>query len=428
VPGTNTVPPARRRDAFGPPFFGRDGKQIFTGATDRLADRAALDRCFKTGRAEYATVTTTNALLLPPDLRPENGTRVRPTRIRVYTTPFVGDSGKIESVFQSSRSLESIYDEVSHLTNTLLALVPVALLISAAGAVFLTDRAIRPVRDVTQAAAEIGAREDLSARLPTTGGDEFARLSATFNAMLGRLEQAFARQEEAYERQRRFVGDASHELRTPLTVIKANTSLALSDDSLPAEYREVLSEVDTAADRTIRIVQDLLLLARSDAGQLPIRPEPLDVGDVLTQAKREAAALRPDGAAIVVAVEADKSSVAPLTVLADRHHLPRLLSNLLDNALRYTPSDGQITLSARPAAGNQAEIEVSDTGEGIAPEHLPRVTERFYRVDESRERGHGGTGLGLALCRAIAAAHGGSLSLASEVGRGTTVRVLIPRA
>jgi signal transduction histidine kinase len=421
--------PGGRRDGFRPPFFGRDGKQVVSGATDRLADRAALDRGYETGWAGYSTVTTTNALLLPPDSRPEKGDVAPPTRLRVYTTPVVGEGGKIETVFQSSRSLEPVYDEVGRLTNTLLALVPLALLISAAGAVFLTDRAIRPVRAVTRAAAEIGAREDLSARLPTAGGDEFARLSATFNAMLGRLEQAFARQEEAYERQRRFVGDASHELRTPLTVIKANTSLALSDDGLPAEYREVLTAVDTAADRTIRIVQDLLLLARSDAGQLPIRPEPLDVSDLLMQAQREALALQPEGAPITVEVEpAGVGDDAPLTVVADRHHLPRLLSNLLDNALRYTPADGHITLSARPADGRRVEIAVSDDGEGIPQEHLPHITERFYRVDASRERSHGGTGLGLAICRAIACAHGGALSLTSEVGHGTTVRVLLPRA
>jgi signal transduction histidine kinase len=377
-------------------------------------------------------VTTANALLLPPDSRPEKGDVAPPTRLRVYTVPVVGDGGKIERVFQSSRSLEPVYDEVGRLTNTLLALVPVALLISAAGAVFLTDRAIRPVRAVTRAAAEIGQREDLSARLPTAGGDEFASLSATFNAMLGRLEQAFERQEEAYERQRRFVGDASHELRTQLTVIKANTSLALSDDTLPAEYREVLAEVDTAADRTIRIVEDLLLLARSDAAELRIHPDSLDVADLLTQARREGLALRPEGASIEVAVEpAAGAADSPLTVLADRHHLPRLLSNLLDNALRYTPPDGRITLSARPAACRRIEIAVSDTGEGIPPEHLPQVTSRFYRVDAARARAAGaenGAGLGLAIAAELVDRMHGELRLESRAGQGTKATVLLPLA
>jgi heavy metal sensor kinase len=343
--------------------------------------------------------------------------------VRVFSVPLIRDD-EIEGVVQVAHSMADQKRLLDGLTFTLLLLIPVALVTAGVGGLFLTDRALRPVREITQTAAQISA-EDLSRRLKVAGGDEFAELGATFNGMIGRLEEAFNRLETAYEQQRRFVGDASHELRTPLTTIKANTSLALVGEPTPEEYREALLAADEAADTMNRIVQDLLLLARSDGGQLGLqmRPTPLD-----TVLERCAATFRrPETARITLDLPRE-----PLVAHADGHHLTRLFNNLLENAVRHTPPEGEITLSARRSRPQTLEVSVRDTGEGIAPEHLPHVCDRFYRVDAARARaGYSagtGTGLGLAICRSIVQAHGGELHIESELGRGTTVTVTLPEA
>jgi signal transduction histidine kinase len=256
------------------------------------------------------------------------------------------------------------------------------------------------------------------------GHDELSELAATFNGMLGRLEQAFLRLALALEQQRRFTADASHELRTPLTIIKAHTSLALEEERTNQEYRQALVAADRAADATTRIVQDLLLLARADAGQL--RPEappagmrrPTPIREVLDSA---AEAFRGPAIAPIRIELPDPSPAVP----GDRSQLVRLFSNLLENAVRHTPPDGRIVVSVAEQPPGLV-VRVADTGEGISPEHLPHVCERFYRVDAARTRRQGGTGLGLAICASMVEAHGGSLAIDSVVGRGTTVTVRLP--
>ena len=323
---------------------------------------------------------------------------------RYCTTKIKVDSGP-EIYFQRSESLAQVYAELNRLTRTLLTMIPIALLIAGAGGMFLTGRALAPIRAVTQAAGRIGV-EDLSERLPVRGKDEFAKLEETFNGMLARLEASF-------ERQKRFVADASHELKTPLTVIKANSSLALTDPDLTPDYRETLVEIDRAADRTARIVQDLLLLARTDHGQLPLKESEVPLETLFTGTVSEARKLYTDGAQISVQVSKE-------AVWGDAHLLHRLLLNLLDNALRHTPKDGMVQVTALTDG-----FSVSDSGEGISPEHLAHLGERFYRVDSARARTGGGTGLGLAISRAIAEAHGGTLEIQSELGKGTTLRVTL---
>jgi len=338
-------------------------------------------------------------------------------RLRVFSTP-LRENGEVIGVIQVAHPLTEQDQLNTRLLNTLLMLVPLALLVAGVGGIFLTDRALRPVRSITQAAAEISETEDLSRRLEVTGKDELAELAATFNTMIERLDEAFHRLESAYDQQRRFAADASHELRTPLTAIKANTSLALTGEPSVESYREALTAADHAADSMTRIVQDLLLLARSDTGQLVMEAETVEMEPLLRKAVR---ALPARTTAVELRLEAG------LAARGDSHHLGRLFLNLLENAVRHTPPDGLIRVSAWPD-GERVIAQVADTGEGIAPEHLPHVTERFYRVDSARSRARGGTGLGLAICESIAQAHGGSLSVTSEVGVGTTVTVTLPRA
>jgi len=343
--------------------------------------------------------------------------------VRVFSIPIVRD-GKIEGVVQVAHPLAEQNRLIEGQVRTLLTLVPAALLVAGLGGIFLTERALRPVGKMAQAAARFGAA-DLSQRLPVSGRDELAHLATTFNGMLARLQEAFQRLEQAYEQQRRFTADASHELRTPLARLKVTTSLTLSGQRSAGEYREALEVADRTADTMSRIVQDLLLLARSDAGQLKLQLQPVPLEEVL-----RAAVSLTSGPGPMPRVEPGAAEAA---VLGDREHLGRLFANLLENAVRHTPPEGRIALEVEaveaPAGeGGRVRVRVRDTGEGIPPEHLPHVLERFYRVDTARSRSRGGTGLGLALCQSIVQAHQGTLTVESEVGRGTTVTVELPRA
>jgi signal transduction histidine kinase len=276
----------------------------------------------------------------------------------------------------------------------------------------LTGRMMRPLREITSAAGTVGAR-DLSLRLDGSGQDEFSELATTFNGMLARLEDAF-------EKQARFTADASHELRTPLTVIKSVSSRLLARSDMPAEYRRGLERLDRASNVMESVVGDLLLIARSDAGQLPLSVVPVPISCVLAAAL---ACLPSEGGPSILYNDPEPSPVVP----GDASQLTRLFSNLLMNASQHTPPDGKIGLHVSENAG-KVVVEIADTGTGIPAEHVAHVTERFYRVDSARSRTEGGTGLGLAICKSIAEAHGGSLSIESAEGQGTTVSVTLNAA
>lgn len=415
---------ARRRDErppSGPPFaneserfrfflrtryLGMDGRPFRLELGEEAWDRHTVDAALA-GQDRFSTV------------------RFHGEDIRVLSSPILR-GGKIEGVMQVAYPLA----EQQHLDRsqlqTFLTLIPFAIVVAAAGGMFLTARALRPVRQITLAAAQIG-HEDLGRRLEVRGKDEFAELATTFNGMIARLEEAFRAQETAHSRleraylqQRRFTGDASHELRTPLTRIKAMTSLTLAEDSTLAECREALLVADRSADVMTRIVQDLLFLARADSDQLILAREPVLLRELFTEALSRTAE-RP-GKPITWHVQADG-----LAVTGDAESLARVLVNLLENACRHTPPEGDVELTAH-ADGSQVVIQVRDTGEGIPREHLPNVCERFYRVDASRARKAGGTGLGLAICQSIVQGHGGTLTLESTEGVGTTVTLRLAAA
>lgn len=395
---TDTAPGGLRR--FRPRVLDTQGHSLFPNDTDPAWDTASYQRALQ---GTESAVTAGNA----------------GEPIRVYSLP-LRHGARIYGVAQTAASLAPLREAVAQMTRTLLTLIPLALLVTAVGGAFLTGRALRPVREITLAAEQIEA-SSLAGRLPITGTDEFSHLAATFNAMLARLEGAFGQLDFALQQQKRFAADASHELRTPLTIIKANTSLALSGERTPAQYRQALIASDRAADRMARLVQDLLLLARSDAGQWEPALVPVALADVLAHA---AEPLRTQNAASITLAPITLAPT-PLCVLGDADSLTRLFGNLLENAARHTSPEGQITVTACHE-NNQVAVSVADTGEGIAPEHLPHVTERFYRADAARARSDGGTGLGLAICLSIAESHGGTLALQSEPGQGTTVVVTLP--
>jgi two-component system OmpR family sensor kinase len=376
--------------------FNADGNPWGPGA-DLAWDPRPLPAALA-GRQQYSTVT------------------LEGIRLRLLTAPRY-EEGRIAGALQVATDMSGFDRLWWGLVGTLLALLPLSLLVAGLGGLFLTNRALRPMQDITQAAAQLGA-EDLSQRLKVTSQDEFGEMAETFNGMIQRLEQAFGRREAAIQELQRFTADASHELRTPLARIKASATLALRVKRPASEYCEALQVVNEAADVMNRLVQDLLLLARADADRLQIRLEPVAVEELF---QRAIAASAPSRASL--RVELPDSA---LSVLGHREFLIRLLTNLIENAIRHTPPAGQLTLSAHEA-GDEVVLAVADSGEGIPPEHLPHVCERFYRVDAARTRDEGGAGLGLAICQSIVQAHGGRLEIESEVRRGTTVRVTLSR-
>jgi heavy metal sensor kinase len=383
-------------------YFDLDGQSITPAGEPTSEPVAPFDRAAFTRAAAGASLYSF--------ARNEDGP------VRVLTRPLLRDEQQV-GVMQLAVSFTEAKVILDSLTLMLLLLVPCALVVAGLGGYFLTRHTLRPIRQIVDAAEALNP-DDLSQRLPVVGADEFAHLAVTMNGMLGRLEGAFARLMESIERERRFTADASHELRTPLTAIKANTSLALRGERAPEQYREALQAVNTAADSMTRLVQDLLLLARSDSNQLALTCQGVDPRDLF----REAVAVtrRKKGHAPVLVDVAEDVR----TVYGDQQHLQRLVNNLLENALRHTPADGRITLEARRQQ-DAVVLTVADTGEGIAPEHLAHLGERFFRADPSRARQHGGTGLGLAICRSIVDAHHGAMTIDSTPGEGTCVTVVL---
>jgi len=280
------------------------------------------------------------------------------------------------------------------------------------GGLFLASRVLRPVEQITKTAQEIG-EGDLSRRIDVKTNDELGKLASTLNEMIGRLEEAF-------NRQRQFTADASHELRTPLAIMQAEATLALSKERTEDDYRKSLETISQESSYMSSVIGKLLFLARSDAGKEQLTFENVDIKNLIVELSTNIEALAQDKS-IKFTVDAQES----LIVNGDKVKLRQLFINILENAIRYTPNDGNISVSAVKKDEN-ALVAISDTGIGIPPEHLPHIFERFYRVDKARSRAEGGVGLGLAIAKYIAESHGGKIKLESQIGKGTTFRITIP--
>jgi signal transduction histidine kinase len=286
-----------------------------------------------------------------------------------------------------------------------------AVLLAALVGYALARRALRPVDQVTQAALHITQAEDLGRRLPApVVQDEVGRLSATFNEMLGRLDDLFRAQQH-------LVADVSHELRTPLATIQGNLDLlrrgALEDADA---RREAIGSIEAEVNAMSRLVADLLLLAQADAG-LKLELQPVELDTLLLEAYRHA---QSHAQGVKVRLGDEDQAL----VMGDADRLRQLLRNLVDNALKYTPA-GEVTLSLLCEAG-WVRVSVADTGIGIAPEDIPHIFERFYRSDKARTRGRGGAGLGLSIAKWIAEAHNGRIAVESQAGSGSVFTVWLP--
>jgi two-component system OmpR family sensor kinase len=288
------------------------------------------------------------------------------------------------------------------------------------GAYLLTRAALSPVEAVVRAASEM-SEGDLSRRLPVANPkDEIGRLTTTINALLARLEVAFARLEETLSRQRRFAADASHELRTPLTAISGHARMldewALEGDKETA--RRSVGTIRREAGRMRGLVEFLLTLTRGDE-DVPMEVGRYDLGAVAKEAT-ETARAAVDGKVSVDFVPIEHE----ITATFDRERVLQVASIFLDNAVKYTPDGGSVTVRVKEEDGSVA-LAVSDTGVGIAEDQLPLIFERFHRADPSRS--DGGAGLGLSIARQIAESHGGQIRAQSTPGKGSTFTLLLPK-
>jgi len=292
--------------------------------------------------------------------------------------------------------------------------LPLLLGIAGLGGYLLTKRGLTPLDRMARQAREISGAS-LHKRLDIgNAAEELVALSSSFNELLARLDQSF-------ESMRRFVADASHELRTPLSVIRGEADVALAQDRGAAEYKESLVVILDESRRLSRLVDDLLNLARADSGHVKLQVQDFYFNDLLAECCRSARAM---AGAKGVEIECAAAGDAPFR--GDEELLRRLVMNLLDNAIRYTPAGGKVSvaLKVEPSA---LEIRISDTGRGMDAETARRIFERFYRADEARTRQEGGFGLGLSIVKWVAEAHNGAVALASQPGAGSVFTVTLPR-
>ena len=345
----------------------------------------------------------------------------------LYVTSLT-DQGKFVAWLIVGRPAESD-QSLSALVPGLFIAGPLTLLAAALGGYWLASRAMRPVRLITRTAREIG-ETDLHRRLMLKRRDELGELAGTFDGMLDRLEAAFGRQ-------RQFTADASHELRTPLTIVGLEVERALSVPLAPEDYRRTLETVQAENAYMGRLVNDLLLLARADSGGCPLRHEDVDLSDVALEVVERLAPLARDKG-----IELSVGALPELIVAGDRTYLARMVSNLVENAIKYAQhGGGWVRVESRAGTGTDdkagcAYVRVTDNGPGILPEHLSHLFDRFYRVDAARSRfdgdeassGQAGAGLGLAIVEWVARAHGGDVRVESEPGRGSLFEVALPLA
>ncbi|MBI2400796.1 MAG: HAMP domain-containing protein [Deltaproteobacteria bacterium] len=334
--------------------------------------------------------------------------------LRVVTKPIILD-GRLIAIVQVGSSFEGM-DEIFHLLAYIL-LPGILACVVVAGAVgwFLARKALRPVAEITDTARKITA-ENLDERIRAdVPQDEIGRLAATMNEMIERLEKSF-------QQIRQFTGDASHELKTPLTILKGEIEMALRSKDDVQYMKEVLSSSLEEIDRMSYIVKSLLDLAKMDVEKGALAREPVRLDKVLADRHEHFKRLAFDSA-----VQLDILENRPVTVLGDQVRLSQLIYNLIDNAIKYTPSGGKVELQLGQD-GQTAIFRVKDTGVGISPEDLPYIFDRFYRVDKARTREVGGAGLGLSICKEIAEAHGGTLNAESVPGKGSTFTASLPAA
>lgn len=330
-------------------------------------------------------------------------------KMLIYSRPVIVD-GEVVYIVQVARPLTERNRTLQSLATTLLAAGLLTTLIAFGVGWLFSSVTLRPIHRITQTARKIGEERDFSRRVDYIGPqDEVGQLANTFNSMLTRLQDAFQKVEHSLQMQRNFAADVSHELRTPLTTLRGNLGLLRRTPPMPKEDQDdILKDMVDESDRLIRLVNDLLLLARADAGR-SLAKEPMDVSSLLEDTCRQARQLEPNR-------KLNLDVLPGLTILGDRDATKQVLLIALDNALKHSSS--AIYVTARQQ-GSQIEICVQDFGEGIPPENLEHVFNRFYRSEDAATIP--GFGLGLSIAKSLVEAQGGVIKMESEVGKGSTL-------
>jgi len=334
-------------------------------------------------------------------------------RLLVLNSP-VSVNGEPVFIIQIARPLTERDRSLTALSTTLIIASLLTTLTAFGIGWVLSGTALRPINRITQTAGEIEGENDLSRRVDHRGpNDEIGRLAQTFNSMLSRLQEAYARVNQALGMQRDFVADVSHELRTPLTTVRGNLDLLRRQPPLPAEERaDILNDLVSESDRLIRLVNDLLILARADAGRNLLQ-EPVPLQPLVNEVARQVRLLDPQREII--------ETVAEVTALGDRDAVKQILLVLLDNALKHT--SGPVSVAAQPS-GDQVTLSVQDSGPGMPPELLEHIFDRFKRGEA--DPNVPGFGLGLPIAKALAESQSGTIRIESQVGTGTIVIVHLP--
>jgi len=334
--------------------------------------------------------------------------------IRMVTFP-VSPQDRNSTLIQVGHSLATIEHEMADLRLTFLLVTPAALLLISLGAWLLAGKALSPVARITRTVRRINA-ENLSQRLPVEETqDEISELVETFNSMLEDLEGAFRRIKQ-------FSGDASHELRTPLTILRGETEVALRWAKDPEEFRKTLASNMEEINRMGRIIEDLLTLAKSESGELPLVLTQFSFCDLIQELYLQARTLA-ETKRITVGLQLQVTE--EIMLRGDELRLRQMFLNLISNAIKYTVDGGRVDIAVVTDSGFVV-ISIADTGIGIPEEHLPHIFDRFYRIDEARNREDGGTGLGLSIVKWIVDAHHGNIRVNSTPGKGSTFTVILP--
>jgi len=359
---------------------------------DQQVKKSALDQA-RRGRSAYETLY------------------VRKHRLRLITHP-VSEGGRLLYFVQVAAVLQQAEISLNRLLRLLVWLIPVTLVTTSTVGWFLATKALRPVGRMTTQVHQIG-EEHLRTRVDVPHTDaELERLATTFNEMLERLERAF-------HRVRQFSAAASHELRTPLTIMKGELEVTLRKPRTPQEYQRVLRTILEALDEMTQTVEELLMLARSEAAEGILEWRPVEI---VAMTRHVCEVLQPLANTRKVHVTCPDHQ--PALVRGEQRLLERLVANLLDNAIRHTPSQGRVTLQAGHQ-GDNAYVMVQDTGPGISADELPRIFDRFFSQRSEANGGRPG-GLGLGLCRWIAEVHKGRIDVSSSPGQGATFTVWLP--
>ena len=366
----------------------------------------------------WSSNLATRQLTLPAptlsEARQRGGSFVVLNNLRVAVVPLSADRSKQLGFAIVAEPLSVIDEGLRRLRRYFVAGVPLILLFASLGGYFLARKSLSPMALMNQQTKRITA-ENLSAQLDVANPrDEVGRLAMTINALLARLDAAF-------QEQKRFIADASHELRTPLAVLRGETEVALDKDRATDEYKESLALIKEEAERLSRIVENLFMLARQPVDAASLTKETVRLNELVSDCARAATVLATQKGLLLKIV----GHLPAITLNGDDEMLKRMLLNLLDNAVKYTPASGEISIALASENGN-AEIIVSDTGIGIPAADQLRVFDRFYRVDKARSRAQGGAGLGLSIARWIVEGHGGKISVESTPGQGSAFTVELP--